>query len=73
VLVTKLRIMLVERNYPQVVVAEAAGIKTTRISEYVNGKKPIPIKHVMPLCEVLHCTPDDIVGVVEFNGVYSRG
>lgn len=64
-LVSKLAMRLLEINAPHSVVAELAGFPKTRLSEYKHGKRPIPIKHVIALCEVLKCEPSDIVGFEE--------
>lgn len=60
--VTKLRIRILETGGPAYIVAARCGFSPSRMSEYVLGRREIPAKHVMALCEVLRCNPDDVVG-----------
>lgn len=63
--VTKLRLRILETGGPAYMVAARAGFSPSRMSEYILGRRKIPFKHLVPLCEVLQCDPDDIVGMVE--------
>lgn len=63
--ITKLRLRILETGGPAYMVAARAGFSASRMSEYVLGRKQIPPKHVVPLCEVLRCDPEDIVGWAE--------
>lgn len=60
--ITKLRLRILETGGPAYMVAARAGFSASRMSEYVLGHKPIPPKHLVALCQVLRCDPDDIVG-----------
>lgn len=63
---TKLRALLLEpQNRPNYYVAVAAGMAPSRLSEYALGKRIIPAHHMIRLCEVLKCQPDDIMGELE--------
>lgn len=59
--VTKLRLKLLEIGGPQYLVAARCGFSPSRMSEYALGK-PIPPKHMIALCSVLSCAPEDITG-----------
>lgn len=63
---TKLRqILLRHENRPNYMLAAQASLSPSRLSEYAWGRRPIPPKHLVRLCDVLHCSPDDIVGYAE--------
>lgn len=60
---TKLRAILLEpQNRPNYIIAVSCGMAPSRLSEYALGKRQIPVHHLIRLCEVLHCNPDDILG-----------
>lgn len=61
--VTKLRLRVLETGGPAYIVAARAGFSPSRMSEYVLGRREIPAKHLVPLCEVLQCDPEDVVGL----------
>lgn len=46
-------------------IAAACGFPNTRLSEYVKGKKEIPVSHMIVLAEVLRCDPEAMIGEVE--------
>jgi DNA-binding Xre family transcriptional regulator len=53
------------QNRPNYFVAVACGMAPSRLSEYALGKRAIPAHHVIRLCEVLKCNPDDILGAYD--------
>lgn len=60
---TKLRAVLLEpQNRPNYIIAVAAGMAPSRLSEYALGRREMPAHHIMRLCEVLRCQPEDILG-----------
>lgn len=61
-LISKLRIHVLEANEPAYMVAARAGFSPSRLSEYMLGRRDIPTHHVIALCEVLNCLPDEIIG-----------
>lgn len=63
--VTKLRLRILETGGPAYMVAARCGFSPSRMSEYILGHKEIPVKHLVKLCEVLDCDPDDVVGWAE--------
>lgn len=60
--ITKLRKKMLEIGGPAYRVAERAGFPASRMSEYTLGRKPIPVKHLVALCRVFNCDPEDITG-----------
>lgn len=67
--ITRLHKRIIELDVPANVIAEKAGIKQTRLSEYRHNKRKMPMGHVMVLCEVLGCNPEEIMGDVEVDEV----
>lgn len=65
--VTKLRLRVLDMNCPQYMVAKAAGMNPTRLSEYCTGQREIPSHHLVNLCYVLKCEPKDIIGEAEVD------
>lgn len=62
-LTTKLQARLLwAENRPNYMIAAKIGVAPSRLSEYGLGKRPIPPHHLIALCEVLRCSPDDILG-----------
>jgi DNA-binding Xre family transcriptional regulator len=68
--VTKLRIKVLSVPHPQYQVAALAGIHPSTMSMYVKGDKPILDKHLVALCDLFGCEPDEIVGWRDVNGFY---
>lgn len=48
-------------------IAARAGMPPSRLSEYILQQREIPPHHLISLCQVLNCEPEDIVGLVEEN------
>lgn len=65
--VTRLHKKIIELDIPATIIAERAGIKLPRLSEYRHNKRRIPMGHLIVLCEVLQCEPDDLMGTVEVD------
>lgn len=63
--ITKLRLRILETGGPAYMVAARCGFSPSRMSEYILGRREIPVKHLVPLCDVLKCEPEDVVGWVE--------
>jgi len=60
--VSRLRLLLLDGGVPGYLVAARCGFPPSRLSEYVMGRKPIPLVHQIVLCEVLGCSVDELVG-----------
>lgn len=67
--ITKLRIKVLSVDHPQYQIAALAGIHPSTLSMYVKGDKPILDKHLIALCDLFQCEPEDIIGWEEINGV----
>ena len=64
----KLReLLLRHENRPNYIIAAKCGFHPARLSQYALGKRPIPPHHLIRLCEVLNCNPEDIVGDLDSN------
>ena len=66
--VSKLRLKIMESGMPQYVVGTFAAIHHSRMSEYCRMQRPIKNDHLMALCEVLRCDPEDIIGEADNSG-----
>ena len=66
-MISKLRLKLLEVGGPQYMIAARAGMAPSRLSEYVLLQKDIPFHHLVSLCRVLNCEPDDITGPTELD------
>ena len=60
-----LRHYMEERGMSQHQLAEAAGLKDTTVSRYLNGTREPKISTVLELCDVLSVTPNDLTGYGE--------
>lgn len=60
--VSKLRMRILEEGGPAYIIAARAGISPSRVSEYTLGRRRIPPHHVVALCRVLKCNPDELLG-----------
>lgn len=60
--ITKLKCRLWEDGRPQYVIAGLIGVAAPRLSDYANAVRPIPPGRIMRICEVLDCSPQDILG-----------
>jgi hypothetical protein len=67
VVITKLQLKLQSQNEPAYVVGAACNprIHPTTLSFYARGIKPISAKHVVALCQLFECEPEDILGTIE--------
>lgn len=68
--VTKLRIKVLATTHPQYQIAALAGIHPSTFSRYVKGLQPILDKHLIALCDLFNCEPEDIIGWEDVNGFY---
>ena len=60
---------VLEAGIPQYVIGSMAGIHHSRMSEYCLMQKPIKDDHLLSLCIVLDCAPDDIIGEADNAGI----
>lgn len=62
VIVSKLRLRVIENGQPQYMIAAKAGMSPSQLSRYILGQNTMRPIHLMNLCEVLKCEPSDITG-----------
>jgi hypothetical protein len=60
--VTKLKTFVIRVPQPQYQIAALAGIHPSVFSMYVLGQKPIRDQHLVALCELFRCEPEEILG-----------
>lgn len=65
VVITKLMLKLMSIEQANYKIAAAAGIHPTTLSNYARGTKDISAKHLIALCRLFECEPDDVMGQVE--------
>lgn len=65
VVITKLQLKLQAQSKPAYIVGAACGIHPTTLSFYARGIKAISAKHLVALCELFECEPEDILGTIE--------
>ena len=70
-MITKLRARMLAQmgGGTQNKLADILGIRRATLSEYVTGLRDIPPAHLQLLSEALHCSPRDLVGYVEMEGI----
>ena len=59
---TNFQATLVRSGRTQVDVARHLGTSKSHVSEWARGDRDVPVRHVVPLCHLLRCNPDDLVG-----------
>lgn len=64
VTITKLMLKLQTTRQPNYIVGAACGIHPTTLSLYARGKQPISSKHLIALCKLFKCEPEDLIGDV---------
>lgn len=65
--ISKLRMKILDEGGPQYMIAARAGISPSRLSEYVLMQRRIPPHHLVALCRVLKCNPEDIIGLAPID------
>lgn len=56
-----LREMIARTGAPMYYVAGVAGIDPSTLSKYANRRMPIRHHHMLALCEVFECEPEDLL------------
>ena len=64
-MVTRLMLKCMSVQQPNYQIAAAAGLHPTTLSQYSRGKKDISAKHLIALCRLFECEPDDLIGTIE--------
>ena len=63
--ITKLQFKLLSTQQQNYKIAAAASIHPSTLSEYARGLRPISAKHLINLCKLFECEPDDLIGMQE--------
>lgn len=58
----RLRDLCSRRSESQAAIAAAAGISPQRLNDIVQGRKPLSLKLVVPICRAVGCEPNDLFG-----------
>lgn len=59
---SKLQLKILSKGMYQKDVAAACGFPPPRLSDYIHGTRPLPPRHIILLCKVLECSPEEIMG-----------
>ena len=65
--ITNLKARLLGHELPAYMIAAAAGIDPSTLSEFARGKRQIPVYYRRRLAEVLGCDPDELIGDQEYE------
>lgn len=65
VVVTRLMLKLMSTEQPNYIIGAAAKIHPTTLSQYARGQKEISSKHLIALCKLFECEPDELLGEQE--------
>jgi DNA-binding Xre family transcriptional regulator len=60
--ITRLRAKTLRVPQPQYQIAALAGIHPSTFSLYITGQRPIKDKHLVALCDLFRCEPEEILG-----------
>lgn len=66
--ITKLRAKIIRLPHPQYQIAALAGIHPSTLSKYVQGE-PVLDKHLIALCDLFQCEPEEILGWEEMDSL----
>lgn len=58
----KLQITILRAGISQKELARRCGFPAPRVSDYIHGVRAIPPRHLILMCKVLQCSPEDIMG-----------
>ncbi len=59
----KLRELRIDHDKTQQQIAKLLQTTQTYYAKYENGKHPLPVKHLITLCEYYHVSADYILGL----------
>lgn len=59
----KLRELRIDNDKTQKQIAELLGTTQTYYAKYENGKHPLPLKHLITLCDYYQVSSDYILGL----------
>lgn len=58
----RIRKLISEKGLMQKYVAKKAGLTSDELSRILCGRKILKIEHIVPICNALDVTPDDLFG-----------
>ena len=61
--IEKLRELRIDHDKTQQQIAKLLQTTQTYYAKYENGKHPLPVKHLITLCEYYHVSADYILGL----------
>lgn len=64
VVITKLMLKLQTSSAPNYVIGAACHIHPTTLSRYARGQVDISSKHLIALCKLFECEPEEILGTI---------
>lgn len=65
--VSKLEARIMDSGLTKEVIAQSIGVTSPRLCQWANGTRPIPTKRIVPLCTVLRCRPQELLGWEEIG------
>jgi len=65
--ITNLKARLLAHPSPAYMIAAAAQVDPSTLTQYATGKRPIPLMVRRRLAEVLECDASDLVGTQEYE------
>lgn len=69
----RLQSTLMRSGLSQKELAKRCGFPAPRVSDYIHGVRPIPPRHLILICTVLKCSPEEILGHSHYEKDLSRG
>ncbi len=63
----RLKELRIKNNYTQAEIAYILQTRQEQYSKYENGKRELPIKHLVTLCYLYKVSSDYILGIKEFK------
>lgn len=63
----RLKELRIENNFTQAEIAYILQTRQEQYSKYENGKRELPIKHLVTLCYLYKVSSDYILGIKEFK------
>jgi DNA-binding Xre family transcriptional regulator len=61
VVVENIKRILTENGFKKQAVARRAGFTAQQFSDILAERKVIKADYIVPLCDALHCTPNDLL------------
>lgn len=68
----KLQDLFRQKAESQSAIARAAGISPQRFNDILQGRKPLSLKLIVPICRALGCEPNDLFGWDRKTDILSR-